>query len=65
MEIINKICRLCLSSQDKDNEIVLNNISNEQKEKFEEITGEEVKKIKRRNIKYFVLCNCFKRGYVS
>jgi hypothetical protein len=39
---IDKICRLCLSSQTKDNAIALSKISHDQKSKFEEMTGAKV-----------------------
>lgn len=41
MELINKICRLCLSSQ-TDKELAFALISSSQKEKFEEISGIEL-----------------------
>lgn len=40
---INKICRLCLSMEIKDNELEFSHISGKQRDKFEELTGGEVK----------------------
>lgn len=44
MDILNKTCRLCLAIQEQEKELVFVSISKEQKDKFEKITGIEVKR---------------------
>lgn len=41
-EILIKTCRLCLAIHQQDKELVFVKISDEQKEKFENLTGIEV-----------------------
>lgn len=42
IELLNKTCRMCLAIQEQEKELVFVEISEEQKGKFENLTGFEV-----------------------